>query len=83
MDVFLAAAQACDCSDGGSISRTLAALVLGFWLVGSAYWALVCGWVAREKDRNVRVWAAFGFLIWLFAFLPIAAVPDLSEYETD
>lgn len=56
-------------------------LIVAGWLAASAYWFVVCGWVAAEKSRHQWGWAIAGFLIWFGAFLPLLAAPDLSEYE--
>lgn len=61
--------------------RDVAMIVLGGWFLGSAYWSVVCAWVAEEKERSVMAWAALGFVLWLGAFLPLAVAPDLTEYE--
>lgn len=81
--LIAAATQTCACDEGLDVPRTLILLGLTAWFIGSVYWSAVCWWVAREKDRNVTTWAALGFLLWIGAYLPLAAAPDLTEYETD
>ncbi len=83
MDLFTAATQACECGSDLNIPRALALFGLAVWFAGSVYWWAVCWWVAKEKDRNVTAWAALGFFLWIGAYLPLAAAPDLTEYETD
>lgn len=61
--------------------REWAGLIVTAWLIGSAYWSLVCLWVAQEKERSQAAWAALGFILWFLAFLPLAVAPDLTAYE--
>src|SRR5262249_42583140 len=50
------------------------------YLVWPAYWAWACWFVATEKARNPG-WGWAGFFVGPFAFIPLAAAPDLTEYE--
>lgn len=74
---FLASADSGN--DPGALIGLL--VLLGLWVAFSLIWGAICGYVAREKDRNQGWWTALGFFGWFFAYLAIAAVPDLSEYE--
>ena len=58
----------------------LTLIVLAVLLAWPAYWAIVCAFVAREKERDVWGWAGLGFVFGPLAFLPLAVVPDLTEY---
>lgn len=54
--------------------------VVGAWI---GYWTWACWFVAYEKDRNATAWAIAGAVIGPFAFLPLAVVPDLTEYDAE
>ncbi|MCC6959437.1 MAG: hypothetical protein IT301_06280 [Dehalococcoidia bacterium] len=67
--------------------RVVVAAALIAYVLQIFVWGAICGYVAREKSRREGWWTFFGYLGGLvvfgglMAYLAIAAVPDLSEYE--
>ena len=74
--------------DSDTAGRILAWASVAVPLLSAAYWMVACEYVAYEKDRRVYVWAILGFFGGLsivggpLVFLPLAVVPDLTEYES-
>ena len=74
--------------DSETWGRLLALGLLAAPVISALYWMLVCEYVAREKDRRKNTWAVLGFFGGLLivggplVFLPLAVVPDLTEYES-
>lgn len=74
--------------DSETWGRLLAGAMVVAPVVSALYWMVICEYVAREKDRRKNAWAMLGFLGGLLivggplVFLPLAVVPDLTEYES-
>ncbi len=46
-----------------------------FWIL----WAVCCGILANNKNRNVVGWSIAGLLFGLFALIPLALLPKLED----
>ena len=74
--------------DNDISGKVLAFAPLAVMWLSAAYWMVVCEYVATEKHRRKNAWAILGFFGGLsivggpLAFLPLAVVPDLTEYES-
>lgn len=42
-------------------------------------WAVCCGILANNKNRNVVGWSILGFLFGVFALIVIACLPKLED----
>lgn len=46
-----------------------------FWIL----WAVCCGILANNKNRNVVEWSILGLLFGVFALIVIACLPKLED----
>ena len=49
-----------------------------FWIL----WAVCCGILANNKNRNVVGWSIAGLLFGLFALIPLALLPKLENFKS-
>ena len=48
-------------------------------LLFGLFWAVCCGILANNKNRNVVAWSIAGLLLGLFALIPLALLPKLED----
>jgi biotin transporter BioY len=50
-------------------------LSLIVWLL----FAFICGWIAKEKNRNVGGWVVLGLLFGIISLIIVACLPKLNK----
>jgi peptidoglycan/LPS O-acetylase OafA/YrhL len=50
------------------------------FLIGGIVFAVACGFVAKNKNRSVALWAVLGFL---FGFIPLIIIAVLKKKEPE
>jgi heme/copper-type cytochrome/quinol oxidase subunit 3 len=55
-------------------------LNMGVVLVAGIVFAVACGFVAKNKNRSVALWAVLGFL---FGFIPLIIIAVLKKKEPE